>query len=195
MKEYFVYFLIGIVIGFLINKMFVQNSSDSSLSSAQQYLNEIESANEFEEMKNIRILCLLNTYPANHYKAIHVQQTWGKHCDKLLFASSITDVNINAIGLNISDGHGYVWGKEKLMLQYVYKNFLHQYDWFFKGDDDTFANIENMRFMLSAYSTDDPIYFGHKFNTSYHRWGYFSGGAGRFILFSLDDNSQSINNL
>ncbi|XP_031634647.1 glycoprotein-N-acetylgalactosamine 3-beta-galactosyltransferase 1-like [Contarinia nasturtii] len=41
-----------------------------------------------------------------------------------------------------------------------------------------FLMPENLRFMLSAYSTDDPIYFGHKFNTTDHKWGYFSGGSG-----------------
>lgn len=155
----------------------------------QQYLSEIESANAVDEVKNIRILCLLNTYPKNHYKAIHVQQTWGKHCDKLLFASTITDVNLNAIGFNMTDQHEYVWGKEKLMFQYVYKNFLQQYDWFYKADDDTYAIIENLRYLLSSYSPEDPIAFGHKFNASMQRWGYLSGGAGRqFTNFKFEIN-------
>ncbi|XP_055297145.1 glycoprotein-N-acetylgalactosamine 3-beta-galactosyltransferase 1-like [Sitodiplosis mosellana] len=110
--------------------------------------------------------------------AIHVLQTWGKHCDKLLFFSSVTDENIGAIGFNVTEGHDYVWGKIKLIMQYIHKNFINDYDWFFKGDDDTFLIPENLRYMLSAYSTDDPIYFGYRKNSSVHKRGYFSGGAG-----------------
>lgn len=47
-----------------------------------------------------------------------------------------------------------------------------------KADDDTFLIVENLQFSLSAYSTEEPIYFGHKFNSSDHKRGYFSGGSG-----------------
>ncbi|XP_055297147.1 glycoprotein-N-acetylgalactosamine 3-beta-galactosyltransferase 1-like [Sitodiplosis mosellana] len=71
-----------------------------------------------------------------------------------------------------------MWGKVKLMMQYIHKNFINDYDWFIKGDDDMFLITENLRYMLSAYSTEDPIYFGYKFNSSLHKTGFFSGGSG-----------------
>ena len=37
------------------------------------------------------------------------------------------------------------------------------YDWFVKGDDDSFLVIENLRFLLSHYKPDDPVYLGHLF--------------------------------
>lgn len=130
-------------------------------------------------LKNIRILCVLLTSAENsHSKAIHVRQTWGKHCDKLIFASSKTDNNLGAIDVGIVDDHDHLWGKIKQILHYVHENFVNDYDWVFKGDDDTFVWMENMRYMLAAYSPEDPIYFGHKFNTSAHKFGYFSGGSG-----------------
>lgn len=132
-----------------------------------------------DDVKKLRILCFLNTMPRAHStRAVHIVETWGKHCDKLLFASTITDVNLGAIGFNVTDDHQHMWGKVKLMLQHIYKVHLDEYDWFIKGDDDMFLITENLRYMLSAYTPDDPIYFGYKFNTTEHKLGYFSGGAG-----------------
>ena len=36
-------------------------------------------------------------------------------------------------------------------------------DWFMKADDDTFVVVENLKHLLSNYSTNDPIHFGHNF--------------------------------
>lgn len=131
------------------------------------------------DVKKIRILCFLTTRPMSHGpRASHILETWGKHCDKILFASTATDVNLGAIGFNVTDDHGSVWGKVKLMLKFIHQNYIDEYDWFMKGDDDTFVIVENLRFLLSAYSPDEPIYFGHKFNTTDHKRGYFSGGSG-----------------
>lgn len=200
--KYFRYFVFGIVIGFISYTVFTEEPCDSQrriisrqpdvhkYQIKQQSPENVANASEVDEVKRIRILCFLNTHPKNHFtRAIHVQQTWGRHCDKLLFASTETDVILNAIGLNMSDAHGYVWGKEKMMLQYVYKHFINRYDWFYKADDDTFASMENLRFLLSAYSTEDPIYFGWKVNTQYHRWGYFQGGSGKSIISYLLNHS------
>lgn len=132
-----------------------------------------------KDVKKIRILCFLNSMPKSHYKrAMNILNTWGRHCDKLLFASTVTDLNVGAIGFNVTDDHDHMWGKEKLMLQFIYQHFLDQYDWFLKGDDDTFLIAENLRYLLASYSTEDPIYFGYKFKTIRHKWGYFSGGSG-----------------
>lgn len=46
-----------------------------------------------------------------------------------------------------------------------------------KADDDTFVIMENLRFMLLAYSANDPVYFGCKFRPLVKQ-GYMSGGSG-----------------
>lgn len=205
----FTSFIVGVAIGWISNVLLLAELESDLIAATRPFLqqtnfsqrNSVKIPSEsYEKVRRIRILCMINTNPKNHYKrAIHVTQTWGKHCDKLIFASSITDVYLNAIGLNITDKHKFVFGKEKMMMQYVYENFLNKYDWFYKADDDTFANIENLRFLLSAYSPEQPIFFGYKFFTKFHRWGYFSGGAGLYTLLTklvsrqLQINSIEIN--
>ena len=131
-----------------------------------------------DDVKKIRILCSIQTRPVSHaQRAIHIMETWGKHCDKVIFSSTATDVNLGAIGFNMPDSHDFTWGRFKLMFKYIYQNFIDEYDWFVKCDDDSFFYMENLRFLLSAYSPDQPITFGHKLNNTGHKYGYFAGSG------------------
>lgn len=189
--ELFMYFIAGVTLGFIFDSYFLDESEESShlINSFSFWETDVKltgNPKSIKEIQNIRILCMVNTHPDNHYKkAVHVKETWGRHCDKLIFGSTLTDEKLNAIGFNITNSHSYVWGKQKRMFQYIYNNFYSEYDWFYKADDDTYANIENLRFLLSSYSTEDPIFFGHKFNTSSHKYGYFSGGAGNLNVNNI----------
>lgn len=188
-------FLIGVAIGFLFVLLISSKAYDDDhttplpnnrIFSANTKRNKIKEAT-MADVKKIRILCILTTTRNAHTsRAIHIFETWGKHCDKLLFASTLTDNNINAVRFNVTNaarskalnGHDVEWEKTKLMLHYIYRNFLDEFDWIYKGEDDSFMIGENLRFMLSAYSPEDPIYFGYKYNTPEHKRGYLSGGSG-----------------
>lgn len=177
-------FTIGFGFGFLFmfengidNKSIVPKFGSDMLREINDTIETTETT--MADVKKIRILCFLTTRSQSHASRVtHILQTWGKHCDKILFASTVTDVNLGAIGFNVTDDHGTVWGKVKLMLKYIHSNYIDEYDWFMKGDDDTFLIVENLRFLLAAYTPDEPIYFGYKFNTTEHKRGYFGGGSG-----------------
>ena len=121
--------------------------------------------------------------------------TWGRRCNKLLFMSSEEDHNLPAIKLNVTEGYDKLWDKTKKAFQNVYKNHYQDYDWFLKADDDTYMIVENLRYLLKDFDTNQPIFFGRKFKP-FLKQGYFSGGAGyvlskealkRFVLNGVDD--------
>merc|ERR1719510_133593 len=125
---------------------------------------------------DVKILCWIMTGPANHYtRAIHVKNTWGSHCDKLIFMSSEEDAELGAVALNVSEGRQNLWGKTKRAFQYCYQHHRDEFHWFVKADDDTFMVIENLREFLKPFDTNEPIHFGHHFK---YLGGYFAGGPG-----------------
>ncbi|XP_069184336.1 glycoprotein-N-acetylgalactosamine 3-beta-galactosyltransferase 1 isoform X1 [Procambarus clarkii] len=137
-----------------------------------------EALQKVAEAQKVRVLCWVLTHPATHYtKSVHVKATWGSHCDKLIFMSTKNDPKLGAIDLGVPEGRNELWAKTKAAFTYVYKNHLNDYDWFFKADADTYTIMENMRYMLSIYDPNFPIYFGSRFRL-FTKKGYMSGGAG-----------------
>jgi len=131
-----------------------------------------------ELKKKVRVLCWVMTCPANlARKAIHVKKTWGKRCNVLLFFSSVTNTSFPTIGLNVSEGREHLTAKSRQAFRYVYEHHFNDADWFMKADDDTYVIVENLRYFLSSFNTQDPVYFGHHFKPIVKQ-GYFSGGAG-----------------
>lgn len=160
-------FFAGFGTGFLLNLMLNPNLDhrykvelnvlDPNAETFQEELKQMT----MDDVKKIRILCVVDRAQKNSSYL-----SWGKHCDKIIFASTLIDITLG--GMLVI----------KLIMQYIHKNFIDDYDWFFKCDDDTFLIAENMRYLLSAYSPEDPVYFGYKLNTSMYKRGNFTEGSG-----------------
>lgn len=142
-------FLCGIAIGSLISLViFYPNfKNDNALMPAIHEKFSVMRPRDLEDLYNetladklfdeVRLLCWIMTTPANHKtKAIHIKNTWGKRCNKLLFMSTSIDLELETIALPVKEGRETLWDKTKNAFQYVYKHHYDDADWFMKADDD-----------------------------------------------------------
>ena len=127
---------------------------------------------------SVRVLCWVMTSPDNLQKrAKHVQATWGRRCNVLLFISDKDDADFPAVGVNVSPGRTHLASKTERAFYYITRHHYNDADWFLKADDDTYVIMENLRYMLSEHAPTDPVYFGYRFQDE-TKQSYFSGGAG-----------------
>lgn len=88
--------------------------------------------------EKLKILCLVLTKPSNHKtRAFAVKNTWGTRCNKILFVSTEVDELLDTIVVNVTENRKHLWGKTKAAFKHGYENYLNEYDWFLKADDDT----------------------------------------------------------
>ncbi|XP_071349444.1 glycoprotein-N-acetylgalactosamine 3-beta-galactosyltransferase 1-B [Trachinotus anak] len=131
-----------------------------------------------ELYKKVRILCWVMTGPSNlEKKARHVKSTWSRHCNVVVFMSSVEDPDFPTVGLGTKEGRDQLYWKTIRAFHYAYEHHGHEADWFLKADDDTYVIVDNLRWVLANHTPDEPIYFGRRFKP-YTKQGYMSGGAG-----------------
>ncbi|KFB34813.1 AGAP009979-PA-like protein [Anopheles sinensis] len=152
---------------------------DFSQHNASEEVHALENATLAQQLhREVRVLCWVMTSPSNHKtKALQVNRTWAKRCNKVLFMSSEADPLLDTVALPVGEGRDNLWAKTKEAFKYIYQHHRDDADWFLKADDDTYVIMENLRYMLYSYSPSHPIYFGCRFKMMVKQ-GYMSGGAG-----------------
>ncbi|XP_047424665.1 glycoprotein-N-acetylgalactosamine 3-beta-galactosyltransferase 1-A isoform X2 [Mugil cephalus] len=128
--------------------------------------------------RKVRILCWVMTGPYNlQSRARHVRATWSRHCNIVVFMSSVEDLDFPTVGLGTKEGRDQLYWKTIRAFHYVYEHHANDADWFLKADDDTYVVVDNLRWILSNHTPEEPVYFGKRFKP-YTKQGYMSGGAG-----------------
>ena len=113
--------------------------------------------------RDIRVLCWIMTAPEFLWtRAVHVRNTWGRSCDILLFASDYKDELFSTINITVPHGREYLPMKTFKTFDYIYKTHLHDAEWFFKADDDTYTYMDNMRSLLKKFDSNTPLYIGYQ---------------------------------
>lgn len=144
---------------------------------------------QIKSTKGGRILCWVLTQPKWHAtKATAVNNTWGKDCDILFFASSEHTPGLEVVVLDLGsqESRSMLWPKSQQMWMYVYQHYLDKADWFIKADDDTYIVFPYLREYLATLDTEKPIHLGRRLHLSGKddSHSYYSGGAG--IILSRD---------
>ncbi|KAF6724676.1 Glycoprotein-N-acetylgalactosamine 3-beta-galactosyltransferase 1-A [Oryzias melastigma] len=128
--------------------------------------------------QKVRVLCWVMTGPENlESRARHVRATWSRHCNLVVFMSSVGDPDFPTVGLDTKEGRDQLYWKTIRAFHYVYERHANDADWFLKADDDTYVVVDNLRWILSNHTPEEPVYFGKRFKP-YTKQGYMSGGAG-----------------
>ncbi len=115
---------------------------------------------------------------------IFKSRTWAKRCDRSIFiisgpspSSPLTyPFPIAYLGDEKFEKYNKLSEKILLSLLYIYQQYGQEYDWFFKGDDDTYVIIENLRHFIRHRPSNISYYYGYIAKTP-NRF-YASGGAG-----------------
>lgn len=154
----------------------------------KRYLQDVQNLNITEDYLNrtvtdrfqrkVRILCLVLTIDADFdSKAKTVEGTWAKRCNSYYFVANTKRTGPHIIHSTVDEKRNNLMKKVTNAFKHIYANLMSEFDWIFKCDDDTYAILENMRFLLSHYNSSKPGYLGYHFNRHVHN-GYMSGGAG-----------------
>lgn len=146
-------FIIGLLIGssVILVPYYFYNKERKELTS-ESHRKVYEKHREFEEANqgvyneslshflydNVKLLCMVMTYPKNHRtKAMNVKNTWGRRCNKLVFISSAEDQVLDTVvALPLKESRKILWTKTKAGFLHLYDNYLNDYDFFIKADDD-----------------------------------------------------------
>ncbi|KAL5019844.1 hypothetical protein ScPMuIL_002736 [Solemya velum] len=131
-----------------------------------------------ELAEKIKVLCFITTTPKTiQTKARAVNNTWARRCNKVLFVSTGTDASPDVLILKIEESRVHLTAKTIQSLRYIYDNYVEEYHWFLKADDDSYIVMENLRYLLTHHDHQKPTYMGYHFRMFLEQ-GYMSGGAG-----------------
>ena len=96
-----------------------------------------------------KVLCFIMMHSQSD--RIHdVLETWGKRCDKLVLASDTTDPILGTVAIKAKATYKGLWNKLIETLRYIWDHYQHEYEWFFKVDDDSYVIVENLKAFLAS---------------------------------------------
>ena len=128
-----------------------------------------------------KILCLIMTREQDlESKARAVNMTWVRRCDKHLYLLTTKQQRFDFLSTDIPDNRFTIINKIRYAFNVIYKQYINEFDWLIKTDDDTYVIMENLHYLLAKHNSSKPGHLGYLFK-KFLNSGYMSGGAGYVI--------------
>jgi hypothetical protein len=85
--------------------------------------NDLGSGQSSSSVSVPRVLCYVLLDEEKIKTAKIVKETWGSHCQRLVFYGNFENSDIPVTRLNATEGYEYLWGKTKAALIHLHHNF------------------------------------------------------------------------
>jgi glycoprotein-N-acetylgalactosamine 3-beta-galactosyltransferase len=130
-------------------------------------------------------ICAISTAESIQRSKI-IAQTWGSHCDKLIFVApkQIGDLETLVIPPFPGETRINLYPKIYTAWQLVIEKYANEADWFLKADDDTFFNVPNFKAYVSREFNDTsiPRFVGERFKHPREPGRTFASGGPGYAL-------------
>ncbi|XP_065672399.1 chondroitin sulfate synthase 1 [Hydra vulgaris] len=161
--------LMGLLIGIILTQLiFYHSNKQCTEKQSIQSLQGSESNSYAEKGLKKKKFIFIGVMTAEKYldsRAKAVYETWGsdlKGYGKLMFfASSQTKrTDLPVISLDGVDDSYPPQRKSMMMLKYMHDNYIDEYEWFVRGDDDVYIRIDKLQSFLRTLNSSDDLYIG-----------------------------------
>ncbi len=110
-----------------------------------------------------------------HSRAKAVNETWAPRCDRYFFITEQPQEKVTPKTLpskkqlpiapikNITAGYEHLTQKSTLAFLFAHENYLNDFEWFIKADDDTYLFVDHLKTFLSEQNSSEPVTFGYNF--------------------------------
>jgi hypothetical protein len=173
-RKYFTLFGIALTVVIFLTILYISFATNHSYTDVLKF--PLYHSEYHKRTPSPRVLCLILTSPKyfpTRTKAVH--ETWGPRCDRHFFITEYPQNNKKSEEFkiakqipiapikNITAGYGHLTQKSTLAFLFAYENYLNDFDWFVKADDDTYLFVEHLKAFLSEQNSSEPITFGYNF--------------------------------
>ena len=163
--------LLGLVMGAVLPQFLKYLSHKHSQCFSKKNLENVlmsSGAEHFETKLKKKKFIFIGVMTAEKYldsRAKAVYETWGsdlKGYGKLMFfASSQTKrSDLPVVSLDGVDDSYPPQRKSMMMLKYMHDNYIDEYEWFVRGDDDVYIRIDKLQNFLRTLNSSDDLYIG-----------------------------------
>ncbi|XP_066149870.1 chondroitin sulfate synthase 1 [Euwallacea fornicatus] len=159
--------ILGVIIGVICSQLFANSASFCAphILVKQEKLedDEVPVGEPGLKSKNLLFVGVMTAEQYLTTRAKAVWDTWGKEVpgNLLIFSSeNSTSNDIPLVALSGIDDRYPPQKKSFTMLKYMHDNFIDQYEWFMRADDDLYVRTDKLEELLRAVDSKKPFFIG-----------------------------------